>query len=114
MADNKPVLEKEAKDFAVGMAVYSSASILGPLIIFGVIGYFLGKAYHGRNLILLTTTATTLFLIIMMAAPPIMRQFWCSFVFRQGCPVSSLPWRQMQLSAAKGPGLDSTYLRISS
>ena len=53
MADNKTVVEKGAKDFAVGMAFYSSASVLGPLIIFGVIGYFLDKAYHGRHLILL-------------------------------------------------------------
>jgi F0F1-type ATP synthase assembly protein I len=53
MADNKDVIEKSAKDFAVGMAVYSSASILGPLIIFGVIGYFLDKNFHGHNFILL-------------------------------------------------------------
>ncbi|HTX86955.1 MAG TPA: hypothetical protein VMC41_02740 [Candidatus Nanoarchaeia archaeon] len=53
MADNKTVVEKGVKDFAIGMAVYGSASILGPLIIFGVIGYFLDKAYHGKRLILL-------------------------------------------------------------
>jgi F0F1-type ATP synthase assembly protein I len=53
MAGEKTVVEKGAKDFAIGMAVYSSASVLGPLIIFGVIGYFLDKAYHGRHLILL-------------------------------------------------------------
>jgi F0F1-type ATP synthase assembly protein I len=41
------------KNFALGMAVYSSASILGPIIFFGVIGYFLDKAYHGNHLILL-------------------------------------------------------------
>jgi F0F1-type ATP synthase assembly protein I len=53
MADNKKAVEKGARDFAVGMTVYSSASILGPLIIFGVLGYFLDKAYHGKHLILL-------------------------------------------------------------
>jgi F0F1-type ATP synthase assembly protein I len=55
MADNKNVSEKGIKDFALGMAVYSSASVLGPLIIFGVIGYFLDKAYYGHNLILLVS-----------------------------------------------------------
>jgi hypothetical protein len=53
MAENKEVLEKSAKNFAVGMAAYSSASVLGPLIIFGVIGYFLDQHFHGHNLILL-------------------------------------------------------------
>ncbi|MDD5527486.1 MAG: hypothetical protein PHO56_00730 [Patescibacteria group bacterium] len=52
MAEDKKS-EKGMRDFALGMAVYSSASVLGPLIFFGVIGYFLDKAYHGRNLILL-------------------------------------------------------------
>ena len=28
---------------------------LGPLIIFGVSGYFLDKAYHGKNLIMLAS-----------------------------------------------------------
>jgi F0F1-type ATP synthase assembly protein I len=53
MAIDKSATEKGAKDFALGMAVYSSASVLGPLIVFGVIGYFLDKALHGKNLILL-------------------------------------------------------------
>jgi F0F1-type ATP synthase assembly protein I len=53
MADNKKIAGREVKDFAIGMAVYSSASVLGPLIIFGTIGYFLDKAYHGRHIILL-------------------------------------------------------------
>ncbi|HTW96330.1 MAG TPA: hypothetical protein VMD74_01570 [Candidatus Methylomirabilis sp.] len=55
MAEDRKVTEKSVKDFALGMAVYSSASVLGPLIIFGVIGYFLDKAYHGHNLILLVS-----------------------------------------------------------
>jgi F0F1-type ATP synthase assembly protein I len=53
MADNKNISGREAKDFAVGMAVYSSASVLGPLAIFGVIGYFLDQHFHGHNFILL-------------------------------------------------------------
>jgi hypothetical protein len=43
------------KDFALGMALYGSASILGPIIFFGAIGYFLDKAYHGNHLILLVS-----------------------------------------------------------
>jgi F0F1-type ATP synthase assembly protein I len=43
-----------AKNFAVDMAIYSSVSVLGPLAILGIIGYFLDKAYHGHNLILLS------------------------------------------------------------
>ncbi|MDD4901798.1 MAG: AtpZ/AtpI family protein [Patescibacteria group bacterium] len=43
------------KNFALGMALYSSASILGPIIFFGVIGYFLDKAYNGKHLILLVS-----------------------------------------------------------
>jgi hypothetical protein len=44
-----------AKNFALGMAVYSGVSILGPLAVFGIVGYFLDKAYHGHNLILLSS-----------------------------------------------------------
>jgi F0F1-type ATP synthase assembly protein I len=55
MADNKNVSEKGIKDFAMGMALYSSASVLGPLIIFGGIGYFLDKAFNGHNFILLAS-----------------------------------------------------------
>jgi F0F1-type ATP synthase assembly protein I len=54
MAD-KNVAEKGIKDFVLGMAVYSSASVLGPLIVFGVIGYFLDKAFNGHNFILLAS-----------------------------------------------------------
>jgi len=53
MAEDKTDLGKSVKDIALGMVVYSSASVLGPLVIFGVIGYFLDKAYHGHNYILL-------------------------------------------------------------
>jgi F0F1-type ATP synthase assembly protein I len=45
----------DIKDFAKGMALYSSASVLGPLIVFGLIGYFLDKAYNGHNFILLVS-----------------------------------------------------------
>jgi|WetSurMetagenome_2_1015567.scaffolds.fasta_scaffold00819_7 F0F1-type ATP synthase assembly protein I len=55
MEEDKAVVAKSAKDFAMGMALYSSASVLGPLIIFGVIGYFLDKIYHGHHLILLVS-----------------------------------------------------------
>jgi F0F1-type ATP synthase assembly protein I len=53
MAEDKIILGKSAKDFATGMAVYSSASVLGPLLVIGGIGYFLDKSYHGNHLILL-------------------------------------------------------------
>jgi hypothetical protein len=52
---DKNVAEKGIKDFALGMAVYSGASVLGPLIIFGIIGYFLDKAFNGHNFILLAS-----------------------------------------------------------
>jgi F0F1-type ATP synthase assembly protein I len=55
MAEDKIEPVKSVKDFAMGMAFYSSASVLGPLIVFGVIGYFLDKAYHGHNFILLAS-----------------------------------------------------------
>jgi F0F1-type ATP synthase assembly protein I len=53
MAENKMGTEKGMRDFAMGMAVYSSASVLGPLLVIGGIGYFLDKAHHGNHLILL-------------------------------------------------------------
>lgn len=43
------------RDFALGMVAYSGASVIGPIIIFGTIGYFLDKAYNGRHLILLSS-----------------------------------------------------------
>ena len=45
--------DNNIRDLIRGMAVYSSASVLGPLIIFGGIGYFLDQAYNGKHLILL-------------------------------------------------------------
>jgi F0F1-type ATP synthase assembly protein I len=55
MAEDKTESVKSVKDFAMGMALFSSFSVLGPLIVFGAIGYFLDKAYHGHNFILLAS-----------------------------------------------------------
>jgi F0F1-type ATP synthase assembly protein I len=53
MAEEKTQPAKSVKDLAMGMALYSSFSVLGPLIVFGVAGYFLDRAFHGHNFILL-------------------------------------------------------------
>jgi hypothetical protein len=53
MADQKKETEKSIKDFAWGMAAYSGASILGPIIIFGSSGYFLGQYLHATKISLL-------------------------------------------------------------
>jgi F0F1-type ATP synthase assembly protein I len=41
------------KNMALAISLYSSASILGPIIFFGGIGYFLDRAFGGNNKILL-------------------------------------------------------------
>lgn len=53
--DEKKLFEKSktVKDLATGMAVYSSASIFGPLVIFGLIGYFLDKTFNTKPLIMI-------------------------------------------------------------
>jgi F0F1-type ATP synthase assembly protein I len=53
MPENKDKIVN-IKDFAVGMAIYSSASVFGPLLIFGGIGYFLDKKFNGHHIILLS------------------------------------------------------------
>lgn len=44
---------KGTKNLAMAMAVYSSTSILGPLIIIGGIGYLLDRVFNTRPFILI-------------------------------------------------------------
>ena len=55
MSEEKEDLRESTKNLVKGMALYSGASILGPIIIVGGIGYFLDKAFNGRHLILLAS-----------------------------------------------------------
>ena len=55
MNEDEAKRKEEIKNFAFGMVWYSSASVLGPLIVFGFIGYFLDKFYHGKHFILLAS-----------------------------------------------------------
>jgi F0F1-type ATP synthase assembly protein I len=52
---NKSEKNSNIGGFALGMVAYSGASIIGPILVFGTIGYFLDKAYNGRHLILLSS-----------------------------------------------------------
>lgn len=44
---------KTIKQIVIGIMIYNSASIFGPLILIGGIGYFLDKIFHTKSLLLI-------------------------------------------------------------
>lgn len=58
--DEEKLLRKETnvRQLAMGMMAYTSTSIIGPLIFFGIIGYFLDKFLGTKPLFLILAVAT--------------------------------------------------------
>lgn len=52
MSVKKIIDVKSTKDLAVAMFYYTSGSILGPLLVFGGLGYYLDKFFHTTPLLI--------------------------------------------------------------